>query len=87
MKPGDNTGLCLVSANDGPRYMRPYYDSLPQPVRERISRSDFNLCAACIHDQYRLRKDINWTMKYISEMERMIREGERFTLLCVTASV
>jgi hypothetical protein len=40
--------LKCLTASEGHRWMRGYFDRLPPVVRHRLAESDFNICPACM---------------------------------------
>ena len=70
---------CLTSS-EGWEYM-PDYDSLPAVVRQRLAKSPFNICAACldieVREQTRRRRETNPTtaayLVTIAQIERKLR--------------
>ena len=51
-----------------------YYDGLPHSLRIRLQESPYNICAACIMTELRVRKDVKDVVDYF---EAMIRKRER----------
>jgi hypothetical protein len=41
---------CLI-ASAGHLWMRGHFDRFPRPVRERLARSEHNICPACLDEQ------------------------------------
>ena len=41
---------CLI-ASEGHGWMRGYFDRLPPAVLRRLAESEFNICAACLHEE------------------------------------
>lgn len=80
-------GLCLIN-NYGYKYMCSEYDRLPEPVRDRLKSSSYNLCAACIASETfkkafkkgpkygRITPTIPEYLSVISDMEAELRTEE-----------
>ncbi len=70
---------CLVNTRDGWQYMD-CYDDFPRPIRERLSNSPYNLCAACVRDGASWMADdepnADHYMARIREMEWLLRKEQ-----------
>jgi len=67
-------GVCLISSQG--RFHMHNYDDFPEPIRNRLQHSPFNICAACVSDEahrYRFTPD-EGIMAYSLVIEAMERK-------------